>query len=415
VRRGAVIACCAPPVLIAVDFAVLSVAVPRMGGDLGMARGDLRWLFSGYSLAFGCLLLTAGRAADTFGRRRLLVTGLVVFAGGALLTALARSGVVAIGGRAVQGAGAATMTPAALSLMTATTEEGDDRSRVLAAYGLAISTGFVIGTLTTGAIATVASWRPAVGTSSGLAIIAAVSAWRLLPRDRPADHDPTPTPMLTVALLVAVAALAAAEASPVGLAVAAAAAGALIVMAARLARAAAGDARHMAVACTAGLVVTGTGAAATLLLTLNLQNAHGYSPLGAGLVLACFGGAAIPGARVARRMSAGAAVGTGLAVQGAGLLLAVAAGDSGPAIVASVAGFGFGHVIGNASVAEVATAGVAAARHGALVGMLITAQYLGGALGPALLGRSSFQVGMATAGGLALATAAVAWRGNAAA
>jgi MFS family permease len=413
VRRAAVIACCAPPVLLAVDFAVLSVAVPRMSADLGMARGDVRWLFSAYSLAFGCLLLAAGRAADVFGRRRLVTSGLVTFAGGALLTALAASRGIAIVGRAVQGAGAATMTPAALSLMTATTAEGDDRSRMLAAYGLAISAGFVAGTLISGAIATVASWRPAVAAASVLAGLAAMTAWRLLPPDTPADHRPAPAPMFTVALLVAIAALAAADASPAGLAVAAGAAATLVLLAARLARAAAGDGRHMAMACTAGLVVTGTGAAATLLLTLYLQDAQGYSPLGAGLVFACFGAAAIPGAAAARRIPARAAIATGLAVQGAGLLLAVAAGDSGPAIVAGVAGFGFGHVIGNASVAEVATAGVAAARHGALAGMLITAQYLGGALGPSLLGRASFQAGMATAGGVALAMAAVAWWGDA--
>jgi hypothetical protein len=187
------------------------------------------------------------------------------------------------------------------------------------------------------------------------------------------------------------------------------------VLAARIARGAAGRGRQMAMACVAGLVVTGTGAAATLLITLHLQGAQGYTPLAAGLVFACFGAAAIPGARLARRMPARIAVRVGLAVQGAGLLVAVAAADSGPAIVASVAGFGFGHVIGNASVAEVATTGAAAARHGALVAILITAQYLGGALGPSLLGASSFQAGMAVAGGIALLTAAAVWWSDAAA
>ena len=285
------------------------------------------------------------------------------------------------------------MTPAALSLMTATTREGDDRSRVLAAYGLAISAGFVAGTLISGAIATVASWRLAVAAPSALAAAAAVAARRLLPRDVPAGAPPGRAPTIAVATLVAAAALGAACGSAAGVALAVAAAGVLLVLAARLARAASGRGGRMAMACAAGLVVTGTGASATLLLTLYLQETRGYSPLGAGLVFACFGAAAIPGARAARRMPAGSAVGAGLAVQGAGLLLAVAAGGSGPVIVAAVAGFGFGHVIGNASVAEVATAGVAAARHGALVGMLVTAQYLGGALGPTLLGRAGLPHG----------------------
>jgi hypothetical protein len=404
VRRGAVIACCAPPVLLAVDFAVLSVAVPQLSAELAMARGEARWLFSAYSLAFGCLLLAAGRAADALGRRRLLVGGLMVFAGGATLTALATTSAAAIGGRAVQGAGAATMTPAALSLMTATTREGDERTRVLAAYGLAISAGFVSGTLLSGAIATVANWRPAIGAPSALAVLAAIAAWTVLPRDVVGAAPPARTPTLAVAMLVGTAALGAAVASPAGIVVAAAAGGALILLAAKVA-----GGRRMAVACTAGLVVTGTGAAATLLLTLHLQDGQGYSPLGAGLVFACFGIAAIPGARVARRLPAVAAVAVGLAVQGAALLLAVAASGSAPAIVASVAGFGFGHVIGNVSVAEVATTGAAAARHGAIVGLLITAQYLGGTLGPSLLGRASFQIGMAVAGGVALATAVATW------
>jgi hypothetical protein len=113
-------------------------------------------------------------------------------------------------------------------------------------------------------------------------------------------------------------------------------------------------------------------------------------------------------------MPAGAAAGTGLAMQGAGFLLAIAAAGWAPGIVTSVAGFGFGHVIGNASVAEVATAGAAAARHGALVGMLVTSQYLGGALGPALLGKADFQAGMAAAGAIALAAAAATWSADAA-
>lgn len=414
-RRGAIVACCAPPVLLAVDFAVLSVAVPRMSSDLAMTAGEARWLFSSYSLVFGCLLLAAGRAADALGRRRLLLAGLAVFAAGAAVTAVAGSGAVAIAGRSLQGAGAAAMTPAALSLMTATTREGDDRSRVLAAYGLAISAGFVVGTLVSGTIATVASWRPAVGATTPLALVAAWGAWRLLPSDGPAGaRRPADTPTLVVAALVATAALGAAYGSVAGLALAAAAAAGLLALAARIARAAAGRGARMAMACAAGLVVTGTGAAATLLLTLQLQNVQGYTPLGAGLVFACFGAAAIPGAHLARRMRAGAAVATGLAVQGAGLLLALAAGGSRPAIVAGVTGFGFGHVIGNASVAEVATAGIAATRHGALVGMLVTAQYLGGTLGPSILGRASFQVGMAAAGAIALAMAAATWWGDAA-
>ena len=408
-------ACCAPPVLLAVDFAVLSVTVPELAADLDMTRAQTRWLFSAYSLAFGCLLLPAGRAADGFGRRRLLIAGLGIFGAGAAVTALAGNGSVVIAGRALEGAGAATMTPAALALLTATAPEGADRSRALAAYGLAISTGFVIGSLLSGVIATLTTWRIAIAALVPLTIAAILAAARSLPRDASPDIRASGgTPAIAVAGLVAVAALSAAEGSPAGALLAIGAAIGLLAMAARLARAAAGRGARMALACAAGLVVTGTGAAATLLLTLYLQDVRGYTPLGAALVFACFGAAAVPGAEVARRMPAGRAMGAGLAMQGAGLLMAVALAGSGLAIVASVAGFGFGHVIGNASVAAVATAGTAVASHGAIVGMLVTAQYLGGTLGPALLGRASFEVGMATAGAIALVSGAAAWWGDAA-
>ncbi|HET8756971.1 MAG TPA: hypothetical protein VFM58_13215, partial [Solirubrobacteraceae bacterium] len=208
------------------------------------------------------------------------------------------------------------------------------------------------------------------------------------------------TPVVAVAGLVAAAALGTAYGGA-GLVLTAVASTALLALAARFGR-------RMAIACAAGLVVTATGVAGTVLLTLYLQDVRGYSPLAAGAVFACFGAAAIPGAATARRLPAGRGVVTGLAAQGGGLLVAGSAGSA-PAIVASVAGFGFGHVVGNASVAAVATARAARERHGELAGMLITAQYLGGALGPAVLGRASFQAGMVLAGTAAVAAAVVTW------
>jgi hypothetical protein len=406
VRRADLIACCAPPVLLAVDFAVLSVAVPQLRADLAMSDSDVRWLFVAYNLAFGCLLLAAGRAADVYGRRRMLLAGLAIFAVAAVVTALARAGSTAIAGRALQGCGAAAMTPAALSLLTTATRDGEDRNRVLASYGLAISVGFVAGTLLSGALATVASWRPAIAMAIPLAGAAIVLAWRLprdeeAPRRAAARHGPGVIP---VAALVAVAALAAAQGGPAGLSAMVVAAGTLLALAARLGRA-------VGLACAAGLVVTATGVGGTLLLTLYLQDVRGYSPLAAGAVFACFGAAAIPGAAAARRLRARCGIVTGLAAQGGGLLLAAPAAVSGsaPAIAASVGGFGFGHVIGNASVAAVATARAPAGLHGELAGMLITAQYLGGALGPAVLGRATFEAGMVAAGAAAVAAAALTW------
>lgn len=176
----------------------------------------------------------------------------------------------------------------------------------------------------------------------------------------------------------------------------------------------------MTVACSVALAVTATATGATLLQTLFLQDQRGLAPGQVGLVFACFGVAALPGAAVARRAGAPAVlVVTGLVLQGLALAVAVVAESVATVlpIVASVAGVGFGSVIATVGFAALATASAPASWHGALAGMLSTVQYLGGALGPPLLGRAGLQAGMAAAGATALAAAgaaAVVLRGDAA-
>jgi predicted MFS family arabinose efflux permease len=403
-------ACCAPPALIALDFAVMSVVVPRVRAELAMGDGGARWFFSAYSVSFGCLLLAAGRAADAHGRRRLLLAGLGTFVAAGVVTASATSAVMAVAGRAGQGAGAALMTPAALSYLTSATREGAGRTRALSVYGLATPLGFMVGTLASGLVTSALGWRPAVAGSVALAAVAGALAWRL-PRDAespppPASHVPAPL----VAALVAFAALGALWSGD-GLAITVAATALLLVLAGRLGSSATGRAAPMAVACAVALAVTATATGATLLQTLFLQDDRGLAPAQVGLVFACFGAAAVPGAAVARRAGAPRAlVVRGLTLQGIALAIAITAAGASTVlpIVASVAGIGFGSVIASVGFAALATASAPVASHGALAGMLSTVQYLGGALGPPLLGRAGLQAGMAAAGLTALATAGVA-------
>lgn len=402
-------ACCAPPALIALDFAVISVAVPQVREDLQMGDAGARWFFSTYSVTFGCLLLAAGAAADVHGRRRVLVAGLAVFAIAGTVTSLAPTAAVAVAGRALQGVGAAMMTPSSLSLLTSATREGEDRTRALSLYGLSAPIGFVAGTLTGGVVATAWGWRAAVGYSVALAVGGAVLAWRL-PRDEAGPARRTASGAAVVGGLVATAALGALWRLE-GLVLTAAATAALLALAARLGTSATGRGRPLAVACSVVLAVTATATGATLLLTLFLQAQRGYTPLQVGLVFACFGAAAIPGAAAARRVVAPIPlVATGLCVQGAAFALVVPGGDAValPAVVASVAGFGFGSVMSSVGAAALATASAPPATHGALAGMLSTAQYLGGALGPPLLSRAGVQAGLAAAGATALAAAGAA-------
>src|ERR671916_45491 len=106
--------------MIMLDDTVVNVALPAIAADLGVGLSELEWIVTGYALTFAALMLTGGKLADLLGRRLIFVVGLVVFTAASLACGLAASGDVLIGARIVQGAGAALMNPATLSIISAT-------------------------------------------------------------------------------------------------------------------------------------------------------------------------------------------------------------------------------------------------------------------------------------------------------
>ena len=102
------------------DASILNIALPSIKTDLGFSQQSLQWVINGYILTYGGFLLLGGRMADLLGRRSVLVTGLIVFAGSSLLGGLAHTSSLLIGARLAQGVGAAMMSPAALSTLTST-------------------------------------------------------------------------------------------------------------------------------------------------------------------------------------------------------------------------------------------------------------------------------------------------------
>ena len=116
--------------MLILDVTVVAVALPDISADLGLGRQQLTWVVSGYTLAFGGLLLLGGRAADLFGARRLVVVGLTLFAGASLLAGLAPTGWALLAGRVLQGLSAAVLSPSALSLVV-TMFDGAERDRAL--------------------------------------------------------------------------------------------------------------------------------------------------------------------------------------------------------------------------------------------------------------------------------------------
>ena len=128
-------ALCAAFFMVILDVAIVNVALPTIQVDLGFSQKNLQWVVSAYALTFGGLLLLGGRAADLLGRRRLFIAGLAVFAAASLLAGLAWSDTILIVARALQGIGAAVMTPAALSILMTTFREGAERNTALGVWG----------------------------------------------------------------------------------------------------------------------------------------------------------------------------------------------------------------------------------------------------------------------------------------
>src|SRR4051795_9443946 len=140
---------CAVYFMVILDAAIVRVAIPSIEQDLHMSSEGLQWVANAYMLTFGALLLLGGRIADLVGRRRLFLGGLAVFTLASLLCGLAPSGGTLIAFRAIQGLGAAAMTPAALSTLMTTFPEGAERNKAIGIWGavggLGATTGWVIG------------------------------------------------------------------------------------------------------------------------------------------------------------------------------------------------------------------------------------------------------------------------------
>ncbi|MFJ9034489.1 MFS transporter [Streptomyces sp. NPDC102274] len=143
--------------MLILDVTVVAIALPHMGAELGLGRETLTWVVSGYTLAFGGLLLLGGRAADLFGARRLALLGLALFAAASLITGLATSGPVLLGGRVAQGLAAAVLSPAALSLVV-TLFEGDERNKALGIWSALGGSGAALGVLLGGLLTAGPGW-----------------------------------------------------------------------------------------------------------------------------------------------------------------------------------------------------------------------------------------------------------------
>ena len=170
--------------VIVIDAAIVNVALPSIGSALHFARADLSWVVNAYTLTFGGFLLLGGRLADLLGRRRMFVLGLVVFSIASLAGGLAQSEGWLILARAVQGLGAAIVSPAALSIITTTFAEGAERNRALGIWGAVAGAGGAAGVLLGGILTSGLNWRWVLFVNVPIGITAAALAPRTLVESR---------------------------------------------------------------------------------------------------------------------------------------------------------------------------------------------------------------------------------------
>ena len=408
-RRGVVILLllCLVQFMDILDSSILNIALPSIKNDLDFSQESLQWVVNGYVLTYGGFLLLGGRAADLLGRRRVLVTGLVVFAGASLIGGLAQTSSVLVAGRFVQGVGAAMLSPAALSTLTSTFRSGRDRNTALGAWGAVSGLGGAAGVLFGGLLTEGPGWRWVLFVNVPFSLIALFGAFALLRpervRARLKNVDARGAFLVTGGMLLLVYTIVTAPdvgwgaaRTISGLAVSALILAAFIVNELRVTNplvplsilrvkgVAAADGTQMAM--VAGLLPM------FFFLTLYMQTVLDFSPIQTGLAYLPFTGGIIVVAGISSQLFgrfgtkpfivAGALVGAGglywlsrIPVDGTYV------SDILPGLL--VVAFGLGAVFVGATTA--ANAGIDEDKAGLAAGLLNTGQQLGGALGLAIL------------------------------
>jgi EmrB/QacA subfamily drug resistance transporter len=393
--------------MVILDANIVIVALPSIEADLGFSEQGLQWVISAYALTFAGLLLLGGRAADLLGRRRVFMVGLLFFTAASLVCGLAWSPGALIGARALQGIGAAIMTPTALSIVSTTFPEGAERNKALAIWGMNGAFGATAGYLIGGPLVDGPGWEWIFFINLPVGLIALALCPVLLRESRAPtakrSYDPAGALTITGALVLLVYAVVEAPEAGWGslqTILLFAAAAVLVAIFAVI------ESRHPAplvplrmlrvrtlVGANAVMLLFGTVAfGMPFIVTLYAQQVLGYSALEFGASFVVTPVAAAVGMIVAQaavaRVGFRPVAATGMALLGAGSLLLTQ-----PSVGGSyfgdiffgilVFGLGIGPVFATATIA--ALAGVGEREAGLASGLSNTAFQLGGALGVAIV------------------------------
>jgi EmrB/QacA subfamily drug resistance transporter len=392
--------------MVVLDIAIVNVALPSIQTDLGFSQQNLQWVLSAYALFFGGVLLLGGRLADLLGRRRLFIAGLVLFTVSSLLAGLAWSEASLIAARALQGLGAAVITPAALSILTTTFAEGKERNIALGAWGGVGAFGAVAGVLLGGVLTDALSWEWIFFVNIPVGVIGLALTPLLLTesRDLSAKSFDIPGAALVTGGLVALV-LAITQANDWGwtsvetigvFALAGVLLAAFLVWETRvtdpLMTFSIFRLRTLTGANVAGLILGTATFSMFLMLTLYMQQVLGYSAMKTGVAYLAVAATAIFWSFLAANLVTRIGVKPVLVVGMTALTAGVAyftqvsvggsyVGDLLPGFLLISLGLGFSFV----PISIAALAGVQPSEAGLASGLINTSQQIGGALGVAIL------------------------------
>jgi EmrB/QacA subfamily drug resistance transporter len=392
--------------MVVLDIAVVNVALPSIQVDLGFSQANLQWVISAYALVFGGFLLLGGRSADLVGRRRVFVLGIVAFIIGSLLCGFAWSETSLIGARALQGLGAAAISPAALSILMTSFKEGRDRNIALGVWGGVGGFGAAAGVLLGGVLTDALSWEWIFFVNIPVGLIALALVPLLLGESRDSrvrSFDMPGAVLVTAGLSTLVLAITQGHvwgwSSGRTIGVFAAAAGLLAGFvywenrtAEPLMRFAILRTKTVLGANVAGFILGTALFSMFLMLTLYMQQVLHYSPMKTGVAYLAVAGTSIIWANVAAalvgRVGVRPLIATGMGLLAVGMLYftRINVGDSySTALLPGFLIIALGMAMCFVPISIAALAGVHREEAGLASGLINTTQQIGGAVGIALL------------------------------
>jgi EmrB/QacA subfamily drug resistance transporter len=398
---------CIAQFMVILDATIVNVALPSIQHHLGFSQSSLQWVVNAYTLVFGGFLLLGGRASDLIGRQRLFLAGVALFTVASAVNGLAQSSGMLVGGRALQGLGAALVSPAALAIVTTTFEEGKDRAKAMGVWSAIAAGGGAVGLVLGGLLTEKLDWRWVFFINLPIGIAAILLSLRYVPEaeaeEKPASADVAGAVTVTGGLLVLVYGIVKAQAygwtswKTIGLglvAVALLAAFVRIELRSRapLIRLGIFRQRSLTASNVAMLLVASGMFAMFYFASIYLQEVRDYSPIQAGLAFVPFTFGIVIGAGAAQALvqRLGAwwtpVIGLVLAVVGELLFVRLTVhgsyfGQLFPGIAVMSIGMGLTFV----PLTLIATTNIEHEDAGLASGLFNTSQQVGGALGLAIL------------------------------